>query len=172
MVGVGRPGPDRLVCRQIVAALDLAFAVCGGAVMGALGSCRHLGREVRPAGGVPEFLIMPLTMLSGVFYSIHFACPSSGSASHYNPVFYMIDGFRYGFFGVSDITQNSLQSSSPFRRRLPLTLSLQAGGEPEAWTNRCTPTRSKPPFSRRMTCEHSPDGDGHHFAAIAPSSSG
>jgi ABC-2 type transport system permease protein len=50
-----------------------------------------------------NFLIMPLTMLSGVFYSIHSLPAFWQGVSHYNPVFYMIDGFRYGFFGVSDV---------------------------------------------------------------------
>ena len=51
-----------------------------------------------------NFLIMPLTFLSGVFYSINSLPPFWRSISHFNPVFYMIDGFRYGFFGVSDVT--------------------------------------------------------------------
>jgi ABC-2 type transport system permease protein len=46
---------------------------------------------------------MPLTFLSGVFYSIHTLPPFWQGLSHFNPFFYMIDGFRYGFFGVSDI---------------------------------------------------------------------
>ena len=46
---------------------------------------------------------MPLTMLSGVFYSIYTLPTFWQGVSHYNPVFYMIDGFRYGFFGVSDV---------------------------------------------------------------------
>ncbi|HOL64938.1 MAG TPA: ABC transporter permease, partial [Accumulibacter sp.] len=50
-----------------------------------------------------NFLIMPLTMLSGVFYSIHSLPDFWQRVSHFNPVFYMIDGFRYGFFGVSDV---------------------------------------------------------------------
>ena len=53
--------------------------------------------------GFQNFLIMPLTMLSGVFYSIHSLPPFWQQVSHANPVFYMIDGFRYGFFGVSDV---------------------------------------------------------------------
>ncbi len=51
-----------------------------------------------------NFLIMPLTMLSGVFYSIHSLPAFWQGVSHFNPVFYMIDGFRYGFFGVSDVS--------------------------------------------------------------------
>ena len=45
---------------------------------------------------------MPLTFLSGVFYSIHSLPPFWQAVSHLNPIFYMIDGFRYAFFGVSD----------------------------------------------------------------------
>ena len=51
-----------------------------------------------------NFIIMPLTFLSGVFYSIHSLPPFWQAASHFNPFFYMIDGFRYGFFGLSDIS--------------------------------------------------------------------
>ena len=51
-----------------------------------------------------NFLIVPLTFLSGVFYSIHSLPPFWQALSHWNPFFYMIDGFRYGFFGVSDVS--------------------------------------------------------------------
>jgi ABC-2 type transport system permease protein len=51
-----------------------------------------------------NFIIMPLTFLSGVFYSIH-SLPSSWQLlSHFNPFFYLIDGFRFGFFGKSDVS--------------------------------------------------------------------
>jgi len=50
-----------------------------------------------------NFIVVPLTFLSGVFYSIHSLPPFWQALSHANPFFYMIDGFRYGFFGVSDI---------------------------------------------------------------------
>ena len=51
-----------------------------------------------------NFVIMPLSFLSGVFYSIHSLPPVWQSISKFNPFFYMIDGFRYGFFGQSDIS--------------------------------------------------------------------
>jgi len=54
--------------------------------------------------GFQNFIIMPLTFLSGVFYSIHSLPSFWQSLSRFNPFFYMIDGFRYGFFGVSDIS--------------------------------------------------------------------
>jgi ABC-2 type transport system permease protein len=50
-----------------------------------------------------NFVIMPATFLSGVFYSIHSLPAFWQSVSHFNPFFYMIDGFRYGFFGESDV---------------------------------------------------------------------
>ncbi|MEB0163282.1 ABC transporter permease, partial [Glaciimonas sp. CA11.2] len=50
-----------------------------------------------------NFLIMPATFLAGVFYSIHSLPPFWQAVSHFNPFFYMIDGFRYGFFGQSDV---------------------------------------------------------------------
>ncbi len=50
-----------------------------------------------------NFFIMPFSFLSGVFYSIESLPPFWAAASHYNPFFYMIDGFRRGFFGVSDV---------------------------------------------------------------------
>ena len=82
----------------------LAFAVLSGAVLGALGMIAGLWSEkFDQLAAFQNFLIMPLTMLSGVFYSIHSLPAVWQTVSHYNPVFYMIDGFRYGFFGVSDV---------------------------------------------------------------------
>jgi ABC-2 type transport system permease protein len=49
-----------------------------------------------------NFVIMPMTFLSGVFYSLHSLPDVWQSVSHLNPFFYMIDGFRYGFLGHSD----------------------------------------------------------------------
>jgi len=51
-----------------------------------------------------NFVILPLTFLSGVFYTIHSLPPFWEDLSQFNPFFYVIDGFRYGFFGVSDIS--------------------------------------------------------------------
>lgn len=82
----------------------LVFSVLGGAILGALGMLAGLWAEkFDQLAAFQNFLIMPLTMLSGVFYSIHSLPVFWQRVSHYNPVFYMIDGFRYGFFGVSDI---------------------------------------------------------------------
>ena len=51
-----------------------------------------------------NFIIMPMTFLSGVFYSIHSLPAFWQQLSHFNPFFYMIDGFRFGFFGQSDVS--------------------------------------------------------------------
>jgi ABC-2 type transport system permease protein len=51
-----------------------------------------------------NFIILPLTFLSGVFYTIHSLPPFWQGLSHLNPFFYVIDGFRYGFFRTSDVS--------------------------------------------------------------------
>ncbi len=88
----------------------IAFALCGGAMLGALGVIAGIWAEkFDQLAAFQNFLIMPLTMLSGVFYSIHSLPYFWQQVSHYNPVFYLIDGFRFGFFGVSDVPpENSL----------------------------------------------------------------
>ena len=83
----------------------LAFAIIGGGIMGSLGMIAGIWADkFDQLSGFQNFLIMPLTMLSGVFYSIHSLPEFWQRMSHFNPVFYMIDGFRYGFFGVSDVS--------------------------------------------------------------------
>ena len=82
----------------------LAFAVMASAAFGALGIMSGIWADKYDhLAGVQNFVIMPLTFLSGVFYSIHSLPAFWQAVSHYNPIFYMIDGFRYGFHGVSDV---------------------------------------------------------------------
>ena len=82
----------------------LAFTLFGGGLFAALGIIAGIWSEkFDQLAAFQNFLIMPLTMLSGVFYSIYTLPTFWQGLSHYNPVFYMIDGFRYGFFGVSDV---------------------------------------------------------------------
>lgn len=83
----------------------LAFAVLGGAILGSLGVIAGIWADkFDQLAAFQNFLIMPLTMLSGVFYSIHSLPPLWQDVSHVNPFFFMIDGFRYGFFGQSDVS--------------------------------------------------------------------
>lgn len=82
----------------------LLFALMGGAILGTLGVIAGIWADkFDQLAAFQNFLILPLTMLSGVFYSLHSLPPFWQGISRYNPVFYMIDGFRYGFFGVSDV---------------------------------------------------------------------
>jgi ABC-2 type transport system permease protein len=83
----------------------LVFGVFGAAMMGSLGLVAGLWAEkFDQMAAFQNFLIMPMTMLSGVFYSVHSLPGIWQTASHLNPFFYMIDGFRRGFFGVSDVS--------------------------------------------------------------------
>ncbi|MES2934879.1 MAG: ABC transporter permease [Pseudomonadota bacterium] len=82
----------------------VVFALLGAATLGVLGLIAGIWADkFDQLAAFQNFLIMPATFLSGVFYSIH-SLPSFWQAvSHFNPFFYMIDGFRYGFFGQADI---------------------------------------------------------------------
>jgi ABC-2 type transport system permease protein len=94
----GRPG--------LVAPLwIIVFALEGAAMLGTLGLIAGLWAEkFDQMAAFQNFVIMPMTFLSGVFYSIHSLPDFWQRVSHLNPFFYMIDGFRYGFFGVSDVS--------------------------------------------------------------------
>ena len=82
----------------------LVFALLGSAILGTLGLIAGIWADkFDQLAAFQNFLIMPLTFLSGVFYSIHTLPPFWQALSRFNPFFYMIDGFRYGFFGLSDI---------------------------------------------------------------------
>jgi ABC-2 type transport system permease protein len=83
----------------------VTFAVLGAAMLGTLGLIAGLWAEkFDQMAAFQNFVIMPMTFLSGVFYSIRSLPPFWQDVSHLNPFFYMIDGFRYGFFGVSDVS--------------------------------------------------------------------
>jgi ABC-2 type transport system permease protein len=82
----------------------VVFAVLGTAALGAMGVIAGIWAEkFDQLAGFQNFVIMPLTFLAGVFYSIHSLPAFWQRVSHLNPFFYMIDGFRYGFHGVSDV---------------------------------------------------------------------
>ena len=94
------PGPVA-IAHPLVA---IAFAVLGSGILATLGMIAGIWADkFDELAAFQNFLIMPLTFLSGVFYSIHTLPPFWQALSHFNPFFYMIDGFRYGFFGLSDI---------------------------------------------------------------------
>ena len=107
MVGVGVYLVTLLYAPPRVASLPwvLAFALLGAALMGALGLLAGLWADKFDQMAVfQNFIVMPMTFLAGVFYSIHSLPGIWQRLSHLNPFFYMIDGLRYGFFGVSDVS--------------------------------------------------------------------
>ncbi len=83
----------------------LLFAVLSAAMMGGLGMLAGIiSDKYDHLAAFQNFVIMPLTFLSGVFYSIHALPDFWQQASHFNPFFYMVDGFRYGFYAQSDVS--------------------------------------------------------------------
>ena len=96
-------------------AVIIAFALLGSGLLAAMGIIAGLWADkFDQLAAFQNFIIMPLTFLSGVFYSIHSLPSFWQGLSHFNPFFYMIDGFRYGFFGKADVP-------------LALSLSVTAG---------------------------------------------
>ena len=82
---------------------SLAFIVLGATLLATLGLIAGLWADkFDQMATFQNFIIVPLTFLSGVFYSIQSLPPFWRAVSHLNPFFYMVDGFRYGFFGQSD----------------------------------------------------------------------
>jgi ABC-2 type transport system permease protein len=83
----------------------VVFALLGAAILGTMGLIAGIWAEkFDQLAAFQNFLIMPATFLAGVFYSIKKLPPFWLAVSHFNPFFYMIDGFRYGFFGKSDVS--------------------------------------------------------------------
>jgi ABC-2 type transport system permease protein len=81
----------------------LAFGLLGAGLLGALGIVAGIVSEkIDQLAAFQNFFIVPLTFLAGVFYSIHSLPAFWQRLSRANPFFYMVDGFRYGFFGHSD----------------------------------------------------------------------
>ena len=83
----------------------LAFAILGTAILGVLGIIAGIWSEkFDQLAAFQNFIVLPLTFLAGVFYSMHTLPPFWQAISKLNPFFYAIDGFRYGFFGQSDVS--------------------------------------------------------------------
>lgn len=83
----------------------LLFVLAGSMLLGALGIIAGIWSEkFDQLAAFQNFIILPLTFLSGVFYSIHSLPSVWQHLSHLNPFFYIVDGIRYGFLGISDIS--------------------------------------------------------------------
>jgi ABC-2 type transport system permease protein len=109
----------------------LVFALAGAALAGALGLVAGVVSEkVDQLAAFQNFVVLPLTMLAGVFYSIRSLPEPWARLSHFNPFFYMVDGFRYGFFAVADLspwTSLAVVATSFFLVSLLCVLLLRSG---------------------------------------------
>jgi len=83
--------------------LALLFAFCAAITMGGLGIIAGMwAKKFDDMATVTNFIIMPLTFLSGVFYSVQQLPPLWQQVNSFNPFFYLVDGFRFGLLGVGD----------------------------------------------------------------------
>ncbi len=155
----------------------LLFALAGSAILAMLGLLAGLWADkFDQLAAFQNFIIVPLTFLSGVFYSIHSLPPFWQTLSHFNPFFYMIDGFRYGFFGVSDVSPFGeprdrrrrragarRRDAAAARQRLEAAaLEVTMHNEPPV-----TPDSIRQSLVAGLACDHvEVRGDGHHFEAI------
>jgi ABC-2 type transport system permease protein len=109
----------------------LVFGLASAALAGALGLIAGLVSEkVDQLAAFQNFVILPLTMLAGVFYSVHSLPAPWAQLTHFNPFFYMVDGFRYGFFGTADLSpwlSLAIVTASFFFVSLACVLMLKAG---------------------------------------------
>jgi ABC-2 type transport system permease protein len=81
----------------------LWFGLMGALMLSFMGLLTSLWADkFDHAAAVTNFVVTPLSLLSGTFYSIHQLAPSFQAVSHANPFFYVISGFRFGFLGISD----------------------------------------------------------------------
>ncbi|NNF71335.1 MAG: ABC transporter permease [Rhodobacteraceae bacterium] len=81
----------------------LVFAVLGSAFLGGLGIVAAIfANKFDQMAAITNFIVTPLAFLSGTFYSIERLPPAMQTITHLNPVFYLIDGMRYGVIGRSD----------------------------------------------------------------------
>jgi len=101
MLAVTMPFVHLPVKAPLVAIAIFLLASGSLAVLGLIAGI--LGQKFDHIATFTNFFITPLSFLSGVFYSVHALPPFWYHASHLNPFFYMIDGFRYGFFGQADV---------------------------------------------------------------------
>lgn len=79
------------------------FGLLGASMLGFLGVLASIWAEkFDHAAAVTNFVVLPMTLLSGTFYSVDRLSPLFQTISHANPFFYVISGFRYGFIGAAD----------------------------------------------------------------------
>jgi ABC-2 type transport system permease protein len=83
--------------------IALTFVVLGSALLGSIGIVAGIySNKFDQMAAITNFIVTPLAFLSGTFYSVSALPPVIGQLTHFNPIFYLIDGVRYGVLGVSD----------------------------------------------------------------------
>ena len=123
----------------------LGFVVLSSALLATLGMIAGIwADQFEQMSMFQNFVIMPLSFLSGVFYSIHSLPPVWAELSRFNPFFYMVDGFRYGFLGQSDVSP--WHSAAVVALALLFTASialgmLHKGYKPVSYTHLTLPTK-------------------------------
>jgi len=81
----------------------LVFVTLGGGILGGLGIIAGIfANKFDHMAAITNFVITPLSFLSGTFYSIEILPPAMQVITRFNPMFYLIDGARYGVIGASD----------------------------------------------------------------------
>ncbi len=84
-------------------ATALALVILAAVLFGALGLITAIwASSFEQVNFIPTFFITPLTFLGGVFYSVEMLPPAFRRFTLWNPIFYMVDGLRYGILGISD----------------------------------------------------------------------
>ena len=109
----------------------VGFGLLGAALLGTLGLIAGIRADkFDQLAAFQNFIVMPATFLSGVFYSVQGLPPFWRTVSHFNPFFYMIDGFRYGFFAQSDVNPwlSLVVLTGAFALVAAIALNLLAGG--------------------------------------------
>jgi ABC-2 type transport system permease protein len=83
--------------------MALLFVVLGAALLGAVGMVAGIySNKFDQMAAITNFIVTPLAFLSGTFYSVEALPPFIARLTHFNPIFYLIDGVRFGVVGVSD----------------------------------------------------------------------
>ena len=94
------PGIDASMRHPLAA---LWFGLMGATMLGLLGLLTSIWADkFDQSAMVTNFVVLPLSLLSGTVYSVHQLSPAFQAISHANPFFYVISGFRYGYLGISD----------------------------------------------------------------------
>jgi ABC-2 type transport system permease protein len=171
--GPGRAGGDDRSsrCPDFVAPLwILVFAFWAPRMLGALGLIAGLWAEkFDQMAAFQNFVIMPMTFLSGVFYSIGSLPPFWQAVSHLNPFFYMIDGFRYGFFGISDVSPwlSFGIVGSAWLIVSAVAVHLLRIGYKIRGSDPMTADQLQAIIEAGLACEHiALEGDGRHWYAV------